>query len=812
MIKQILFTVSMVLFSTHILTASPIEISISGNITDQNAVPLNGCNITLINSCDHPQELNQIVENAYFQFQVSPCTKYTLICTKIGFDTLVKIINNNEDSMITVQLVLHPNTKQINEVEIHRINTAITVKGDKIIVDAQKLSPGATSTALDLLMRCPGVIVNEQNNSIVLKGKNGVIIMVNDVLQPLRGEDLFNWLRNQPAENIEKIELIGNPSARYDASGTAGIINFKMKRNRQQGINGSISSGAGQGRYGKFSQGINLNYAKNGISLYNNYNFASRKGFNQLYLQRNFYKNDTFVGAYLQRNYLRFPINTHSFRSGLDWNKSKKISMGTAFSGSSTEFRPNGKNYSTVLGNDGKIASFFTTINDSKDKRNNAALNAYLKVNLDTSGSAFTTDLDLAYFSNLSKQLFTTSYFNENYMNFIPDYLLGGDQKSKLKIGAIKSDWIQTFKDNRILETGFKASHVVADNDLKFFDRSLGNNILDSSKSNHFVYTENIIAAYAQGSVKIGTIAIQGGLRFEQTLAKGLQWVNNENFNKKYGQLFPSITIQKATQTGGIAGFSITRRIDRPDYQSLNPFKFYLDPTTYKAGNPALNPQFTWSGEIQFISAKGQTVTFSANRTKKMITEVIYPSEFDPKITIQTNKNLQDFSNILLSAATPINLGKKCKGYWSVVSGYQFFSGNIANSPINKGSLVIIASGSQTVILHKTWTADINGSFQSGQVYAYMKLKALGQLGMGIQHNFWKRSGSLKLSVTDIFWTGNPSAENAFAGYTETFVVKRETRVAMLSFSWRWGQPQGTQKRRQGGAEEEKQRAQGNIG
>ncbi len=813
MIKHLRKTLLLLPFLPAFAVAQNIaKIALRGNIADENGKPVSSAQLDIYNPCELKH--NTLIPGAASQFNAyeNTCETYSILCTADGFDTFRLDIKPNADTAIKINIVLKSLAKNVSQIEISQASKAISVQGDKVIVDAAQISPGAAATVLDLLMRCPGIIVDEQNNMITMKGKSGVMFMIDDRLQPISGEQLFNFLRNTPATMIDKIELIANPSARYDAAGSAGLINLKIKRTKEKGTSGSVSTGAGQGRYGKLSQGFLLGYRKNKISLTTQFNIASRKSFNQLALQRDFFINNKSNGSYVQSNYLRFPINTSTFRTLADWRINKNVTIGTSINASGTLFNPNGKNYSTILDTAGNVASFFSTINDSHEKMGNLSSNTYIRVNLDTLGSIWSADLDGATFLTLNNQLFTTEYYDAIYQKNKADYLLGGNFNGQLDIIAFKTDYVKKLKSGSVWEAGAKASRVVADNDVRFSDVSSGTAILDSNKSNHFIYTEHIIAAYLQTAGAIKKWQYQLGLRSEQTLSHGLQLITNESFNRHYNQLFPSVNIQRVIKNVNIAGITLSRRIERPDYEQLNPFKFYLDPTTYKAGNPSLFPQLTWSLETQYIWGTGANISVSLNRVNRIITEVIYPSDTDPKITVQTNKNLNSFQSILVTASTPLKLGKKSSGYYSLTSALQNFRGNVGNTPLNSGSPVLILTGQQSYVFNKNWTADANASFQSGQVYGYMKIKALGQFGMGVQRSFWNKKGALKLNVSDIFFTGNPVGSSDFVGYHEDFIVKRETRVAMLSFSYKFGGQQTPAQRRQGGAEEEKQRAQNKVG
>lgn len=807
--KLHLFALILGLSTSQLLAHS--NSSIQGTVKDSSGHAVSGALVVVQTSCKNGALFFTTDSAGKFYMQGPSCPQTRVRCIVQGCDTLEMLLEQGADSIHNIHF-LTCISGSLDGAKITAKTRSITVQGDKVIVDATAISPGAIASVLDLLLRCPGVLVDEYNNSLSLKGRSGVMIMIEDRLQPLSGETLFNWLRSTPASAISKIELISNPSSRYDAAGTAGFINFKMKKNSHEGISGNLSGGAGQGRYGKLSAGGTLNYKKNGTQLSSQYNYALRNSFNQLHLQRDFYQNDSFTGSYKQRNYLRFPIDVHTLRLGLDKQFSRGWTAGSSVSGNLTTYQPNGKNYSDVLGGNGQVQSYFSTVNNSDENKSNAAANAYIRKTLDSLGSSFSTDIDAAAYWNISKQRFLTEYFDAQYVKNQSDYILTGNTQGLLTILALKSDYVYRSATGFTMETGVKFSTVQADNDVRFFNSSTGISFLDSGKSNHFIYTENIGAAYSQISGGNAQWQYQLGLRNETTFATGKQKTTGDGFNKNYSQWFPSAVINHVSNKGNNLSLSITRRIQRPGYNDLNPFKFYLDPSTYKAGNTNLNPEYSWSAEMGFATATGRSFTVSANQVNGIITEVLYPSENEPQTTIQTSLNLNSARTLVGSFSTPLTLGKRSQGYWSISAAYQQYKGNVAATALNKGSLAIVGTGSQNYTFNSNWTADVSAVYQSGQVYGFMYLKQLGQLGIGVQRQLLHKTAVVKLSLSDLFFTGSPRGESEFTNYRESFEVWRETRMAMLSFTWKFGSPQQGNRKRSGSAEEEKQRAQNAIG
>lgn len=721
-------------------------------------------------------------------------------------DTLImeNLSWNHKDSML---LPINTTFKKTEVVDITVEQKAVRFDGEKMVISAAAMGLGAAANLLDLLQRTPNVLVDEQNNSIQLRGKAGVMFMFDGRLRPISGAELIQICKSTPALMVEKIELVLNPSARYDAAGNAGIINVVFKKEKNQGWNMLFTTGAGKGWYGKQSDGIALNYRKQKINFFSGINYSYWKTFNKLDLIRKFYNGDSLTGGYNQKNYLLMPHNIGNARGGFDYFIDKKNTVGMTVTAGVDKFNPHGNNNSDILNNEGQTASYFTTANNSHDIWYNYSIGASYKRILDTFGSELSVDGDFAHYGNVTDQLFTTRYLDVSHQLSKPDYLLYGDISGGLDIRAMKADYVNKRIKKIQLEAGVKSSLVNSNNDMKYYDKSTANPLMDSTKSNNFLYSENINAAYVNTISETHGYSWQFGLRTEQTIAEGHQLYTGEKFNRNYVQLFPSLNVQKAFSENHIFTFAINRRLDRPSYRQLNPFKFYLDPTTYKAGNPYLNPQFTWNSSITHIYKNKLINTFSASRTFKNITEVVYPSEADAKVTIQTDKNISDYSELYHSITYQYQFFKRWSGMVNLLGFYGYYRGYIANTNLNRGNLGFNISSTQNVKIKENWSFDANAQYNSGMLYGYMWIRPVSQTGLGITHTFMKKKASLKLNVTDIFFTQNPKAHTAYVNYKEQFIVKRETRVVMLTFTYRAGQQMSPNKKRNSGAEDEKRRA-----
>ncbi len=791
--------------------------SISGNVNDESGKPLDAVNIVLLEPGNVLAKASLTDENGEFRLESLEMRHYILKATLIGYQSYTSDTLNIMGSELKMPpITLLRKAGALDEVTVRSQKPFMEVKADKIVVNVENSIVGTGSTAMEILARSPGVIV-DQNDNISLKGRQGVIIMIDGKPVPVAGDNLANLLKNMPSTNIEKIEIIGNPGAKYDAAGTAGIINIKTRRDKHMGLNGSVTGSFGQGVYSRTNEGLGLNYKSRKISAYANYSFMARKGFNGLVLDRKFYdspggKIDT---EYVQQNNLLLPLRYHYMAAGMDYNISARTNMGFGLTGTRTRYEPNGTSFSDVYNETGIKQSEFTTINNSRTKLDDYSVNLNLKHTFDSLGTELTADVDYARYGYNTTQDFANLFYDTMGEMMQPDYLLKGDPKGVTTIRSFKSDFSHPMKNNMRFDAGVKVSYVTAEDNSQYtiYNYDSSAYVYDPGKSNHFIYTENISAAYLDLAQDKSKWSYQLGLRAEQTIAKGEQLTIDSTFTRNYVQLFPSFAVQWHLNKVHDLGITLSRRIDRPNYEQLNPFKFFLDPSNYRVGNPELRPSLTYSAELSHTFRQRFVTSVNYSITKDAITEVIQPSETQRNESIQTNKNIDRQTSVSFNIAYPFQVFK----WWSnVTSGsyyYNYYDGDVAGTPLHNGRPGYYFNTTNNFLLPKDISAELSLFYQSNMLYGYMTLKPLWSLNAGLQKNFFKNKGTLKLAITDIFWKVNPQGYTSFAKYHETFVVKRDTRIATLGFTYRFGnRAVGQVRKKSGGAEEEKRRAASSAG
>jgi hypothetical protein len=724
------------------------------------------------------------------------CFLLFTVAAKQAFSQVHKDDSVRVDSAKTLKSVIVAGKKPLIE---HRPGMTI--------VNVESSITAAGSSVFEIIARSPGV-ATDQNDNISLKGRQGVIVMIDGKASQLSGADLANQLRAMPANTIEKIELITNPGAKYEAAGSAGIINIRTKKNQLSGLNGTLNLSAGQGKYSKMSEGVTLNYRHGALNIFGSYNYSYRKGFVNPLLYRRFFKGDTAQGAYRQRDNIIFPFHTQVAKLGMDYNLSHNTVIGWVANGFKNRYTLKGDNYSDVLDSADNQVSTFRTTNTSEEHWYNYSLNGNLRHHFDTAGTELDIDLDYASYWNKTGQTFTTDYFKPDGSSLSPSYILYGSLPGHLHIESLKADYTLPLKNGVKIEAGFKTSYVHSDNDIAFFDESGSSPVFDSSKSNHFIYKENIQAVYFTWSREVKKWSYELGLRAEQTRVRGEQLTTSESFDSSYLQLFPHLTAKYTLSDKHEFSFSAGRRIDRPTYKQLNPFKFYIDPTTYTAGNPYLRPQETYNFEFSHTFRQKLTTTISYSVTSDNITEVLYPLESNGHVTVQGNTNLDKVRYYTFSLSLPMQVTK----WWNTSTDLSFYyghyRGSLANTDLDKGSLTYNLNSTNSLTLGKIYKAELSFFYRAGEVYGFYFIKPQWQVTAGLQRSILKNKGTIKLNVTDIFFSNYVRGTTTFTDYFESFTTRRETRIATLTFSYRFGSRAiGAAPKRSGGAEQEKSRA-----
>ena len=795
------------------------EGKISVKILDENKRPVENASTALLRSSDSSLLKTALSdqEGMVILDHLTAGTYLLRISAANLQDRLTAPVNVSEkQAEITLPdlLMSLSRTSQLKEVTVVARKPFIQKLTDRIVVNVENSIINAGSSAMEVLERSPGVNI-DQNDAISLRGKQGVVIMVDGKPTAMTGSDLANYLRGLPSSAIDRIEIITNPSARYDAAGNSGIIDIRMKKDQRLGINGTFNAGYGQGVYAKTNAGTTFNYRKKKFNLFGNYNYAYRIGLNHLLLDRNFYENGLYNGGDLKDNYSKSPLGSHTARLGMDFFPSPKTIIGFVINGNANHYTRNNDNRSTVINPLKEAVSTFASLATNNDRANNIVSNINFKHSFDSSGKEISVDLDHGLYRSHSLTHNATRYFKLDGTALQPDYALDGNQRGRLEFKTAKLDYFTHFLKSIKIETGAKTSYVSSDNDALFADVSNAVPVNDANKTNHFIYRETNHAGYLNASATFKKFDLQVGLRGEYTGISTEQQIGKVTFDSSYFQLFPSAFFNYKIKEDQTIGLSVSRRIDRPGYSQLNPFLFLIDVTTYATGRPGLLPQLTWSYELSYtLKSLSFTLGYSHTKDDQNVAIARFKDVFpnipsDDNVTVQIPVNLRSSDNVGLTVSAPIRISK----WWNMINNanfyYQQFNGSLGGTNLQNGKPVADIRTNNSFSFRKGWSAEFNANFNSGGQYGFMVLDPQWGIGVGVQKTILQRKGTLRFNMTDIFWTNLPKAVITYDNYIEKWHAYRETRVANLSFAYRFGNNKvQSARRRTTGSEEERQRAQ----
>ncbi len=819
--KQLIFLISSVLF-----VSAAFAQKVTGVVKDEQGKGLDKSTVSLLRTKDSSVvKLSITGDDGKFTIEAEP-GNYLVSITHIGYipfySSPFEVAGTGETNVGGLSLTKASAAMQAVTVVAQK--PLVEVKADKTILNVEGTINAIGNDALELLRRAPGVMIDKDDN-ISLAGKNGVAVYIDGKPSPLSGTDLANFLKSTQSAQIESIEIITNPSAKYEAAGNAGIINIRLKKNKTFGTNGSVNLGYVQGVYGKYNGGLNLNHRNKSINVFGSYNY----NYGDFLMKMNSDR-ETFDTLFDQRNRMLFTNNTHGFKVGADYFINNLNTIGVVVNGNiaDNDFVTSGPMDFYYVPT-GQLVRKLQADNTNIMQRDNVNTNLNYRYSK-PGGSDLNIDADYGFFKIRSNQ------FQPNYY-YLPDGVTETGRvvnrmisPTDIDLYAFKTDYETNYKGGR-LGIGGKIGYVETDNDFRRYDVFGSGDVYDSLKSNRFIYKENINALYVNYNKQLKTgIMIQAGLRMENTIAKGrsIGFKEPENggpkppydstFKRNYTDFFPSasVTFNKNPMNQWTVSFS--RRIDRPAYQDLNPFEFKLNEYTYMKGNTLLTPQYTNSIGVTNIFKYRLTTTLNYSRVNDIFAQI--PDTIEKTKGFLTKRNLATQDVFALSISYPFQY-KWYSFFSSLNSNYSHYKADFGGGDrkVNLKVFSVTYFMQNSFKLGKGWTGELTGLYISPSVWqGVIRSNTMGSIDIGLQKTLFENRANLKLSWTDIFRTMKWGGTADFSGVNSNFSGNAEMQQVKINFTWRFGSNQvKAARQRKSGIDDETQRAnqsgtQGGIG
>jgi iron complex outermembrane recepter protein len=798
---------------------------ISGQITDNKTKIVEFANVILLKAKDSTLVKGVLSDaNGLFEFEKIPAGEYLVNISQLGykkFYTPKFSLDADNPSVKLSSLILSEDSKQLSEVQVVAKKPFIEQQIDRTVVNVENSIVSAGATALEVLEKAPGVTVDKDGN-ISLKGKQNVMVLMDGKPTYMSASDLANLLRNMQSSQLEKIEIMTNPPAKYDAAGNAGVINLRTKKNQNMGLNGSATLGFGYGFYKslpKENGSLNLNYRQGKLNLFGNFSANNRKSFQINEINRRFVENGKAISGFDQVADSDKQNSSVSYKMGADYFLDTKNTIGILLNGMSGNYGEALDNQAIVKNSLGIQDSTSITKGDISNGWSNYSANINFKHVIDSTGKEWTMDADYARYNNNSDMMYRTSKYDlKNILRQTRNE--DGMTDSKIDIYSIKADLTYPIDKTSKFETGVKSSYVNSNNDMRFefLVGDLNKRILDPTRSRDFLYKENINAGYVNYSKEFKKLSVQLGLRVENTIGQGtLKGV--ELLNRNYTNLFPSMFLREKLNAKHQLGLSYSRRIDRPSYEDLNPFLYFLDPYTFQKGNELLQPQYTDAVELSHTFMDAITTTVNFSRTNGVMTDILQQNNAQ-KLTNVTKYNIGYVDNFGIAFSVPMPITK----WWFSNTYFNLYNNHYVGDipkvtigtdgkestiyqPLDARATTYNANMTNQFTLPKKFSLELSAWYQSGFVEGQLVGKPMGSVSFGIQKKLMKDKATLKLNINDVFWTQKFRGSFLFNDIDVQIVNRWESRTARVSFTYRFGNNKvKAARQRQTGLEDEKGR------
>jgi outer membrane receptor protein involved in Fe transport len=784
---------------------------ITGSLVTEQGKPADYATVSLLRAKDSSVIKSSLSnETGKYTIERVSAGTYLIKATIIGYDKSISgpvtVAANATVEVPALQLL--PATKTLKAVSITATKPLIERKIDRTVVNVENSILAAGNSAMEILERAPGVTV-DKDDKISLKGKQGVTVMIDGKLTYLSASQLAGLLRSTDGNTIQSIEIITNPSAKYDAAGNSGIINIKMKKNRAAGSNGSFSATGGYGNNHKASSSLNMNHKDGKLNIFGNYSYVNNKRPQDINLNRTI--NNSGVNTFFNESTdMLANRSSHNYKLGADYDLSKTNTLGIQLSGYNSAFNANTFNNTIISPDQINQSARTTTGNNSRERYNNFAANINNRMVFDSLGKELSMDVDYSNFNNTQSNNYNNNFFLADGQTLRTSSILRNSLPTKINIATYKADYTNPIGKTMKVEAGVKFSYVGTNNDLRT-DSVLNNNwVVDAGRTNLYKYTENINAGYVNFSQSWKKTSIQAGLRAEQTNSKGdsRDVFNVTTINERhYLSWFPSVFVNHELSDNHSLGINYSRRIDRPSYDDLNSFVQILNAYTYMQGNPNLKPQFTNSFELSYTLKKKYNATLGYSKTTDVMAEI--PKQIDDKkVTFVTRENLAEQNNYNLNLSLPFTITK----WWNMNNNITgFYMGFKAPElDINTGQFAANGNSINTFTVSKTVKFESTLNYQSPLTYGLFRISRQYGIDAGVSKSFAAKKATLKFSVSDVFNTRQQYLTVQQGNLNFNVFQKNETRVARLTFTYNFGNTKIQARKRSGGAEDEKSRVKSN--
>tara|TARA_Y100000034_G_scaffold29585_2_gene35767 strand:+ start:46452 stop:48815 length:2364 start_codon:yes stop_codon:yes gene_type:complete len=777
--------------------------NISGKVYDDTNNPLEAAVISLVDANTN-KFLKAAISNAEGKFTIDKVSNgvYIIKIGMLGFSEYKsgKITLSKNVNLGTIILTMKSET--LDEVTIKTEKPMVQVLADKTVFNVQNTINAAGDSGFDLLRKAPGIIV-DNNDNVIVEGKTGVLFFIDGKPSVLRGEDLVNFLKTLQSSDIESIEIITQPSSKYDAEGNAGIVNIVLKRDKSLGTNGTLGTGFTYGNFARYNNSISFNNRSKKTSFYGTLSNRVGNSYDFINLYRT--QNDSIFDARTESQRYN---NSNNVRFGFDYYANKKSTFGILLSGNFndgdvdsdsrtpiTRIGSANPNRVLVAGSDTEsdVSNLYGNLNYKFDNKKGTTLNI---------------DVDMGRYTSDRRNLQPNTYYNGNETVITREIINYMVTPITIQLTTAQADYEQKLFKGK-LGLGVKYSNINTNNQFDFFNRINGIDVLNLDRTNNFVYDEQILAAYLNFNRKFKKLNIQLGLRVENTASDGIltsnQVNNNNRVQRNYTNWFPSGGITYSANQNNSFALTYSRRIQRPNYQSLNPFIYNIDELSFSQGNPFLQPQYTDNFKLSHTYKYKLTTSISYSFISDFSAQVTEAVGTNQSVLIARNVANQRVVNLGISY--PTRFAKWWNFYASVNAFRSMFEAtNQDFNPLSRNTLSFYAQN--TLKLPNEWRAEVSGWYSSPSIWGgTYETRSLGSLNLAVQKKIFKDKMTLRVAVNDVLFTSPWAGDTRFGDVSILGNGGNDSRQFRVNLTYNFGRNEIRKIRnRKTGIEDEKSR------
>ncbi|WP_396601108.1 TonB-dependent receptor domain-containing protein [Algibacter sp. R77976] len=765
------------------------QFRVNGIVNDTFNKPIAYTNVVILNK-GNSEVVKGVTTNEAGVFLIENIDKgdYTIKISFLGFEDFLKEISLNQDLDLGL-ILLKENFEELDGVKIVAKRPTVKRLVDRLVFNVEN-STLSNNNVLDVLKHTPGVLVN--NEKITVK-QSTPVIYINDRRVHLSSNEVQQLLEGTSASNIKSIEVITNPPAKYEAEGGA-VINIVTSKNIVAGYNGSVFGNYKQGsEYPKYSAGTSHFFKGKKLNTYLNYSISPRKDYRNNNEFVNFLDEGETTSSW-ETDYKRVRETTNqNINANIDYEINDNNSLGFSSSmliAPRENTQTDINSITDVFSNTKVLDSTFITDNEKVDETFNLAftldyIHKFKKEGEKLLISAHYTNYDFSSFQNVD----TDYLFPDRSLIRNNRFQTFSSQEIKLYTGQL--DYELPVGDSGLFEAGFKISNINSESILNQFNFENGESEQDFENSDTFLYDETNYAVYYSYSQDWDSWSLKLGLRTELTNIKGNSLSTNTKNDKKYGKFFPSLHVLNRLNDNNEIYFNYNRRIYRPRYSELNPFKYFLNDNSYLTGDPNLQPQ------IDDVFTLGYTFN------QKYTFEAYYRYESDPTIEIlfqDNDENILKYINTNIDRS--ISYGLDFTTYTSIINNWdlyvlssyfyydnQFFAIESDNAlfTTKQWSLYGQIINYFSFLKDKSLTADVSYLYISSLVDGPSNLSERSSLDISLRKTLWNNRASISVGVVDVFNTLNFTQTTKYLNQDVLLNSRIENRLITFGFNYKFG-------------------------